>query len=391
MQLTEQDERLEKILLTQPVIDTHNDLPYLVRYKLHNEIYDKTKLPLEQGLCSHTDIPKLRKGRIGAQFWSVFIECKNPDELCNDFNVPNSAVRDTLEQIDVTKRLVDFYPDVFEMAYTHDQAVSVYKKGKIASMLGVEGLHQVDTSTAVIRQYYDLGVRYITLTHNCNNPFATAASNVAAGQKDVGLTDYGRQAIREMNRLGMLVDLSHVSKQTMHDVLDVTKAPVIFSHSSAFALSSHLRNVPDDVLVRVKENGGVVQVNFYPGFIKQDKKPDNEPVTIEDAADHIEHIAKIAGWECVGFGSDFDGIIETPVGLEDASKYPDLVKILMKRGATDEELKGLMGANVMRVWKQNELVASTITSKPEELEWADRNWNFWEGLKDADIRITKDN
>lgn len=367
------EDRLRNLLETQPIIDTHNDLPMLLRFKWHNVLYNKSSLPIEDGLEGQTDIPRLRKGGVGGQFWSIYLDCENNGGTWEELERPTSIVRNTLEQIDVVKRLADFYPDVFQMSYTASEAKNAFSQNKIASMMGVEGLHLVDSSIATLRLFHELGVRYVTLTHNCNNPFATAASNVAIGFKDEGLTDFGAQAVHEMNRLGIMVDLSHVSHQTMRDVLDITKAPVLFSHSSAFTLTSHLRNVPDDVLHRVAENGGVVQVNFFPLFIQQEKNGDT-PVTIEDVADHVEHIAKVAGWGCVGLGSDFDGIPFGPVGLEDVSKYPELIKLLMKRGATDEQLIGLMGGNLLRVWQGTEDVAKGITELPEEREWIRRHF-----------------
>jgi membrane dipeptidase len=379
------DERLDRLLVDTPITDTHNDLPYLLRVQLHNEFQHDNRFKFDDKVISQTDIPRLKKGKVGAQFWSVFIECRGPHALYQDFNLPNSAVRDTLEQIDCTKRLLSSYPEVFEMAYTSADLISAYKRGKIASMLGAEGLHQVDVSIAVIRQYFDLGVRYITLTHNCDNPFATAASSVTGGLPDKGLTKYGESAILEMNRLGMMVDLSHVSHKTMHDVLNVTKAPVIFSHSSAYTITKHLRNVQDDVLARLKELDGVVQVNFFPSFITQtDKKTKlGYPyASIDDAVDHILHIVKVAGWKHVGLGSDFDGIPEGPEGLEDVSKYPDLIKRVMERSpeATDEDIKGLMGANLIRVWEKNEQVAKELGYLPPvEDNWQERKWEFWDG------------
>lgn len=368
--LADYEERMKYLLDAQPIIDTHNDLPMLFRYIWHNELYNKSDLPIETGLDTQTDIPRLRQGGVGAQFWSIYLDCKNDGSTLDEINRPSTIVRDTLEQIDVVKRLAGFYPDVFQMSYTPDEARSVFSQAKIASMMGVEGLHMVDSSIAMLRALHELGVRYVTLTHNCNNPFATAATNVANGAVDNGLTSAGARAVKEMNRLGLMVDLSHVSKQTMHDVLDITEAPVIFSHSSAFSLTPHPRNVPDDVLVRVAKNGGVVQVNFFPEFIRQGDA--DNMATIEDVADHVEHIAHVAGWDCVGLGSDFDGIPSGPVGLEDVSKYPELVKLLMKRGATDKQLAGLMGGNILRVWGNVEVVARGITSLPEEREWHGR-------------------
>ncbi|CDK25002.1 unnamed protein product [Kuraishia capsulata CBS 1993] len=379
----DEESRYAEIARSFPIVDTHNDFPYLLRVQLRNQIHTHNPFNFNGELTSHTDLPKLRKGGVGIQFFSCFIECKNPDYLYQDFDAANSAVRDTLEQIDVTKRLIDEYPDQMEYVTNSVEALEAFQKhGKIAVTMGVEGLHQVDTSLGVLREYFHLGVRYITLTHNCDNPFATAASSVIGGLPDKGLSDYGRSCVKEMNRLGMMVDLSHVSYKTMHDVLDVTKAPVLFSHSSAFSLTQHERNVRDDVLVRLKDNGGVVCVNFFPGFIAQNG---STSATIHDAVDHIAHIIDIAGWDHVGMGSDFDGIPEGPKGLEDVSKYPDLLIELMKRtNASDEQIKKVMGGNVLRIWRQNEDIAKELSKEiqPVEENWKERSWKFYGYVKD---------
>ncbi|CAA19072.1 Dipeptidase [Schizosaccharomyces pombe] len=375
-------QRFKEICKHAKIVDTHNDFPYLLRVQLRNKL-QLAEFDFENGLTSHTDLVKMRQGQVGVQFFSCFIECKNPNYLYQDFDTPTTVVRDTLEQIDVTRRLVCKYNNDLKFVDCADDAIAAFRNnGKIAIALGVEGLHQVDTSLAVLRQYYSLGVRYITLTHNCDNPFATAASSITGGLPDRGLSAYGIECIFEMNRLGMMVDLSHVSHRTMHDALDVTKAPVIFSHSSAYTLTEHERNVRDDVLERLKTNGGVVQVNFYQDFIR---KPGSDRATIDDAADHILHIIKVAGWEHVGLGSDFDGIPQGPKGLEDVSKYPDLIcKIIERTNATNEQIEGLMGLNVLRVWKKTELVALQLSKKLEPIEssWSGRKWEFYSYAKE---------
>lgn len=369
--------RLERLLIHTPIVDTHNDFPYLVRVQLHGKVDDE-RFDFSSELTSHTSLPKLRRGKLGIQFFSAFIDCRYSNELSQDFNEKTRVVRDTIEQIDITERLVDKFPEYMEMVLSSTEALDVYvKKHKLAVTLGVEGLHQCDASIAMVRKYFHMGVRYITLTHNCDNPFATAASSVAGGLPDKGLTDLGAQCIKEMNRLGMLVDLSHVSYQTMVDALEVSISPVIFSHSSAYAVCPHRRNVPDDVLLKMRANGGVVHVNFFPGFIAKPGQKEDE-VTIDDCVDHIFHIAEVAGWEHVGMGSDFDGIEAVAKGLEDVSKYPDLLIKCMERGATDEQIRGLMGGNILRVWKQNEDIAEKLKgSKPVDDQWADRKWPVW--------------
>lgn len=277
---------------------------------------------------------------MGGQFWSVFIEC---DDL-KGLNDPTHAVRDTLEQIDVARRLVAETPE-FEFCDTSSCAQKAFKRGKIASMLGAEGLHQTGSSIAVIRQLYDLGVRYITVTHNCDNPYATAASTVTETGKDGGLTEFGAAAIREMNRLGMMVDLSHVSHQTMRDVLDITQAPVIFSHTTCYELAKIYRNAPDDVIARLAENGGVLMVMFVSSFLNIENPA---AANIETVVDHIMHVVEVAGWDHVGIGGDFDGTTAIADGINSVADYPVLIQAVMRRGATDEQVRKLVGGNVLR-------------------------------------------
>lgn len=371
------ESRLESLYKIAPVVDTHNDFPYLIRTQLHNEFQSDKRFDFNN-TTAQTDLARLRKGKVGIQFFSCYIECKDPDMYYQDFNKPNSAVRDTMEQIDVVKRLSAQYD--LKLVYSCDEAWEQFKQGKFVVTIGLEGLHQVDSSLAVLRLYYDLGVKYITLTHNCDNPFATAASSVAGGLEDKGLSQFGRDCIFEMNRLGMMVDLSHVSVKTMHDALDVSKSPVIFSHSSCYSLTPHERNVPDEVLLRLKENKGVICINFFPIFLKQN---DNTEVTIEDAADHIIHVINLIGWDYVGFGSDFDGIDSGPKGLEDVSKYPDLINMIFERtNATNEQILKIMGGNIMRAWKDNEIVAESLEDQlPCESNWNKRIWTFYDYVK----------
>ncbi|KXG45678.1 Peptidase M19, renal dipeptidase [Penicillium griseofulvum] len=309
--------RTSKVLSEIPLIDGHNDLPFLVRLQLNNQIYGGN-LPFSQGLASHTDLKRMHQGKVGGQFWSVFVE---------------HSVRDTLEQIDVAKRLVAEYSEL-QYCETAACARQAFKSKRISSMLGAEGLHQIGSSIAVIRQMYELGVRYITLTHNCDNAFATAATTVTETGKDNGLSDFGRAAIHEMNRLGMMIDLSHTSHRTMRDAIAVTRAPVIFSHSACYALAKSLRNTPDDVLQMLRRNGGVIMIFFANKFIRPD---DPAKASLEDVVDHIFHAASIAGWDHVGIGSDFDGTPSVAVGIEDVSAYPKLIEAIMRRGATDDQ------------------------------------------------------
>ena len=377
-------DQVRQILKGTPLIDGHNDLPweYHDNWKNHTNQVDlrsdtsKLKTPL------HTDIARLRKGGVGGQFWSVYV----PVDLAGP-----KAVQGVLEQIDVVYRFTKMYPDVFEMAYTASDIERIHKQGKIASLIGVEGGHCINNSLAVLRLLYSLGARYMTLTHWNNTDWADAAT---AGPQHHGLSPFGEQVVREMNRLGMLVDLSHVSAETMNKVLDITKAPVIFSHSSARAISHHPRNVPDDVLKRLPQNGGVVMINFAPSFISEEtrlyngeeeaetarlkqlmpgdpdgakklleewKQKNPEPkATLQQVADHIDHIRKVAGIDNIGLGSDFDGITSTPTGLEDVSKYPDLLGELMRRGYSKQDIQKIAGLNVLRALHKTEQVAEEL-------------------------------
>ncbi len=356
------------------LIDGHNDLPW--QFRKHDDFGFRTfDIGRPQPLL-HTDIERLKKGGVGAQFWAAYVEADS-----------KHAVKETLEQIDVIHRIVKRYPGAFEMAYTADDIVRIRKSGKIASLIGVEGGHSIDNSLGVLRCLHGLGARYMTLTHTDTLDWADSATDVA---KHHGLTPFGESVVLEMNRLGMLVDISHVSADTMRHALKVTKSPLIASHSSAFALASHPRNVPDDVLKLVAKNNGVVMVNFYSGFITQEgarlgpemvkayrdlKKQypkeqefkaayaawkNEHPMptgSVHDVVDHIEHIIKIAGIDHVGIGSDFDGIGSCPKQLEDVSCYPYITQELLNRGHKREAIHKILGGNVLRVMRDAEAVA----------------------------------
>ncbi|THG99277.1 hypothetical protein EW026_g3041 [Hermanssonia centrifuga] len=307
----------------------------------------------------HVDIPRLKTGQVGGFFWSAFVAC--PDwagyDDGEDFLNSTWRVRDTLEQIDISRILISKYPDTFQQALTTQDIKAAIKKGKIASLIGVEGGHQLGNSIAVMRQFYALGVRYVTLTHTCHNAFADSCGTLP--EKWGGLSPLGYSLIDEMNRIGMLVDLSHTSDDTARQALKYSKAPVIWSHSSARAVHTHERNVPDDILAMVGRGEGkkdaVVMVNFAPDFVADPGKADLSAV-----ADHVEHIAAIAGRKHVGLGSDFDGIGSTPEGLEDVSKYPALIVELINRGWKRPELEGLTGKNLLRVMEGAEHVAKHL-------------------------------
>jgi membrane dipeptidase len=357
------------------LVDGHNDLPYQLREK-GDLSFEKLDISKPQKRL-HTDIPRLRQGGVGAQFWSAYVSVEHK----------NTVVRETLEQIDVIHRMVKTYPDDLEMAYSVDDVLRIRKSGKIASLIGVEGGHSIDNSLGVLRMYHALGVRYLTLTHTDTLDWADSATDKP---KSNGLSAFGEQVVLEMNRLGMLVDISHVSAETMKAAIRVSKAPVIASHSSAYALAEHPRNVPDDVLELLPKNGGVVMVNFYPGFITQEgaramrdgvkvarelreKYPDEKDFkaamdgwrkehpypsgNVGTVVDHIEHIIKVAGIDHVGLGSDFDGIERVPQGLEDVSCYPAITQELLNRGHSKDDIHKVLGGNLLRAFRRAEQVA----------------------------------
>jgi membrane dipeptidase len=360
------------------VVDGHNDLPW--QYRDKGDLgFQKIDIAKPQPRL-HTDIPRLRKGGVGAQFWSAYVSTKTMKD--------HTAVRETLEQIDVIHRMVRRYPDTFEMAYRVDDIRRIHRQGKIASLIGVEGGHSIDNSLGVLRMLYALGTRYMTLTHSETLDWADSATDKP---RHGGLTPFGEQVVREMNRLGMMVDISHVSADTMKHALRVSQAPVIASHSSAYALAAHPRNVPDDVLLLLKKNGGVVMVNFYPGFIVpegvrasremfqvardlQQKYPKDEefqaafeqwrrehPIptgSVHTVVDHIDHIVKVAGIDHVGLGSDFDGINTVPRQLEDVSCYPNITQELLNRGYSREDILKILGGNLLRAFGEVEKVAA---------------------------------
>lgn len=282
----------------------------------------------------------MKEGKVGGQFWSVFVECPDVSNLDD----PTHSVRDTLEQIDVAKRMIAHFDDLYYCEKS-DCVLQAFRKGKIPSMLGAEGMHQTGSSIAVIRQLFNAGVRYITVTHNCDNPFATAASTVTETGEDAGLSEFGAAAIREMNRLGMMVDLSHTSHASMRQIMNITRSPVMFSHSTCYGLAKNYRNAPDDVISQLKTNGGVLMVMFVTRFLNA---VDPEAADIETVVDHIMHVVELAGWDHVGIGGDFDGTVTLAKGITSVSDYPKLIKAVMNRGATDEQVRKLLGENILR-------------------------------------------
>jgi len=364
-----------------PLIDGHNDYPWALRGLDPGR--DLAKADITKSVPSlMTDIPRLRAGGLGGQFWSVYVPSTMPAP---------EAVTATLEQIDVVHRMLKQWPETFELALSADDVERIFKRGRIASMIGMEGGHSVDSSLATLRMMHALGARYMTLTHNNNTPWADSAADKP---EHGGLTRFGEELVREMNWLGMLVDLSHVSPDTMDDALRVSAAPVIFSHSNARAIGDVPRNVPDAILRQLPKNGGVVMVTFVPGFtspevIAHDKRlaaertrlqqtmPGDEAgvnktldawrtanpaprATVAQVADHVDHIRKVAGIDHIGMGGDFDGITEVVQGLEDVSTYPALTAELLKRGYSDDDIKKVIGLNVLRAWRQADRVAADL-------------------------------
>lgn len=374
--------RVDRILRNTPLIDGHNDLPWAIREDHGNDLANVDLNSDTRQLTPplHTDIQRLRQGRLGAQFWSVYVPAalKGPD-----------ATRATFEQIDLTRRMIAAHPRAFEFADSADDIVRIHRAGRIASMFGMEGGEAINNNLALLREFRAAGVLYMTLTHSTTNDWVDSATDAP---RHGGLSPFGEDVIREMNRIGMLVDLSHVSAGAMRDALRVSSAPVIFSHSSAFALTAHPRNVPDDVLRLVHENGGVVMVNFYPGFTSNEvwqwssnraaeearlkaRNPGNPTAVSEGLAawaganprpeidlsviaDHIEHIAEVAGRDNVGIGSDFDGVPFLPQRLDGVEDYPALFVELARRGWSDADLAKLAGGNLLRTLRQAERVAA---------------------------------
>ena len=359
------------------VVDGHNDMPWEIR-KQGSSDFSKLDISRPQPTL-HTDIPRLREGGVGAQFWSVWVPV--------DLGYKGQALATTLEQIELVKLMLRRYPETFELALSTDDIERIHAEGKIASLIGVEGGHCIEESLSTLRKLYELGARYMTLTHSDTLSWADSGTDEP---KSGGLSPFGVEVVRTMNELGMLVDLSHVSPETMHDALDATTAPVIFSHSSARGVADHPRNVPDDVLARLKETDGVVMVNFFSGFIvpkatnitkqgmaaeRKLKSEIDDPErvsremrrwyrrrpyprgTIHDLLDHIDHIAKVAGPRHVGLGSDFDGVSVLPEQLDDVSYFPYITQGLLDRGYSQEEIQGILGGNLMRVFRAAEAAA----------------------------------
>ncbi|PTD10028.1 putative dipeptidase [Fusarium culmorum] len=394
------EERARHILTTTPLIDGHVDFPIVLRFAYGNQIYDENfTQPFEQGeLSGHVDLHRLRKGQSGGAFWSLFALARRmtltslmrtmlPVSVffASSGNLPNQiiGVQFTLDQIDVMTRLQAAYPSHFSEKVDSSNAFEAFKKGQLISPFGIEGLHQIGNKAANLRKFYELGVRYATLTHNCHNKFADAAvlENPTRKAEPLwgGVSPLGRKLVHEMNRIGMIVDLSHVSEDTMLDVLGGGKdwsgseAPIIFSHSSAYSVCPHPRNVKDNVLQLVKERNSIVMVNIAPDFIScvdtgtENGIPEFYPQnsTLAHAAQHILYIGNLIGYDHVGIGTDFDGIPSVPKGLEDVTKYPDLIAELLRQGVSNVDAAKVVGGNLLRVWKDVDTVAARLQVKGE--------------------------
>lgn len=390
--------RVLAILAETPLIDGHNDLPYAYTVRTKGRL---SAMPFTDDLTklerpTHTDLDRLRAGRMGAQFWSVYIPIREYP------GAPGDTARVML-QIDLVHRLIQKNPEALELALTSSDILRIHKSGKIASLIGMEGGHAIENSLASLRMLYRVGARYMTLTHSKGLLWADSATD---DQRVGGLSEFGKEVVREMNRLGMLVDLSHVSVDTMHDALDVAQAPVIFSHSSAYAKTAHKRNVPDDVLLRVKENGGIVMVTFFHTYVNEEVRiawatalEDIEAITdnveerrallnarrsrlprptLSDVADHIDHIRQTIGVEYIGLGGDYDGMPPGPIGLEDVSTYPALLVELLRRGYSEKDIAAIAGANFLRVMGLAEDVSTELQKNvtPSEALIADLDPEF---------------
>ena len=378
------DARVARVLKSTPLIDGHNDLPWQFQRRSRNQL---SGLNLRSDLSqlaqpTDTDIPRLRRGQVGGLFWSVYVPIRGYDGEQGD-------VQAVIAQIDLVKRMVAKYDDTFELTLTPAATREAHQRGKIASMIGIEGGHAIQNSLATLRGLFDLGARYMTLTHSKGLSWADSATD---DPRVGGLTPFGEQVVLEMNRLGMLVDLAHVSTETMKDALRITRSPVIFSHSSAWSVTNHDRNVPDDILRAVTANRGVVMVNYLTSYVSEpmrlyrmayeareaeikashpasqrnselarwvSENPAPE-VTLYDVADHIDHLRAVAGIQAIGLGADFDGMPPGPVGLEDVSTYPALFKELLIRGYSDQDIANIAGENILRAWSEAEAIAQRL-------------------------------
>ncbi|CZT23689.1 related to renal dipeptidase [Ramularia collo-cygni] len=345
---------LEEVLRKAPLIDGHNDFPIYIRAFYYNHIYGQNFSDTAT-LIGQVDFPRLQKSRLGAQFWSAYVECPAENEHPKEQDTYYEAMHETLQQIDLINRLMDRYPSYLRRA---SSAADVWEHHRdtsstaISSLIGIEGLHQIANSASALRLFHNMGARYVTLTHSCHNAYADSCSP----EKPLhgGLSSLGKEAVHEMNRLGLMVDLSHTSVATQRDAFETSQAPVIYTHSAAYALCNHERNVGDEELLSIQQTGGIVMVNFFPGFVACSPN-----ATLHDVADHIVYMGEFIGYRHVGIGADFDGMgfDNGPDGLEHVGKYPDLLEELLRRGVSVEDVSGVAGANILRVLEEVEQVS----------------------------------
>ncbi|RHZ60677.1 hypothetical protein CDV55_106771 [Aspergillus turcosus] len=361
------EEQALRLLKEVPLIDGHNDFPYMIRGWFLNDINGQNAhlydMPIGQ-----TDLQRLQQGRLGGQFWSAYVPCpKNPNQEVGGLE----ALRQTLQQLDVIHRLIETHRTVLQFADSAASIWSSFRAGRVASLIGVEGLHQIAGSVSALRMLYHLGVRYVTLTHNCHNSFADAAT--VSPEMHAGLSSKGERLIREMNRMGMMIDLSHTSHKVQTQALRLSRAPVIYSHSSIYSLCAHARNVTDENLALLQRNGGVIMICFLRELLAVDV----EQASLTHVIDHIIYAGTRIGYEHVGIGSDFDGMLRGPDGLHDVSCYPALVAGLLQRGVAEEDVKRVMGLNVIRVLEEVERVADELQAAGEEClcDELDEVWN----------------
>ena len=385
--------RIDRVLKKTPLIDGHNDLPWALRQDHKQSVEGLESGTNQREKPLHTDMQRMRAGRVGGQFWSVYIS----GTITGD-----EAIRTTMEQIDTARRIIEAYPQHLELASSADEMVRAHRNGRIGSLLGIEGGRQIGGSMAALRRFHDLGVRYMTLTNNQTTEWADAGTDEP---KYDGLSPFGVEVVKEMNRLGMLVDLSHVAPATMRDAIEASRAPVIFSHSNAHALDPHPRNVPDEIIRLLPANGGVMMITFVPTFLsKEDWAWSRERsaeearlkslfsfskarldeglkawdaahpapvVTVATVADHIEHAVKVAGYDHVGIGGDLDGIDRTVTGLGGVESYPNLFAELIRRGWSDQNLAKLAGGNILRALRRAEAVAAEMKDQPASMATLD--------------------
>ncbi|KAL3422111.1 membrane dipeptidase [Phlyctema vagabunda] len=358
-----------KLLAEVPLIDGHNDFPYMVRGWYKNRL-DTPDFDIQDMPIGQTDLIRLARGMIGGQFWSAFVPCPTKTDDFSTTTVLDPLLA-TLQQIDLIHSFISLYPDTFGLATSAAEIWEVFRSRRIASLIGVEGLHQIGNSVSVLRMFYRLGVRYVTLTHDGNNMWAESAT--AATTPHGGLSEKGKSLVKEMNRMGMIIDLSHTNHETQIQTLNISIAPVIFSHSSCFQLTPHVRNVKDETLILLRQNRGIIMICFLPSLTKMP----TSPAAVSSVVSHIIHAGELIGYSHVGIGSDFDGMLTGPEGLDDVSCYPALVVELLKRGVSEEDVRLVMGENIIRVLEEAEKCRDRIQKTGREQVMCDIIGEVW--------------